>query len=364
MQPSDVTAYGCDYSEQEYTPQQLDLYPGVRIEWISRYIGYPGNPKCISHYPGAYRAHRDYGRPVVLFHQIAYRDFEGGASSGRAHAQTALADARGQGWDGETPIIAAFDRRMPAFTRGGVTYRAIWLDEVRDYMKGFVSVLGHDTAGFYGFEDTMKPCVDENWVRFRMQCGARSAHIPGISAWQENNEQPYLLGGQTDRLELYIPLSDIGGDDMSWSERRKNPEGYEDEMGNFLTAAEFKINEFTKPFTVVGADYTSDARTEMANLPNNFKRVYAKQDAILAAVQGKTPEEIDKIIDASVKRHTPTAAQIATELDKTLVPKMKEFAELVRDTDNLDEAKQTARELVLLISSAVPTQPSAADTEA
>lgn len=212
MQPSDVTAYGCDYSAREFAPQELGHYPGVKIEWLARYIGYPSNVKCISHYPGAYRAHRDAGRPVALYHQIGYRDFEGGAASGRAQAQVALADARSVGWDGETPIIACFDRRMPAFARGGVTYRAIWLDEVRDYVRGFTSVLGYDDAGFYGFEDTMKPCCDEDWVRFRMQCGARSAHVRGISAWQENNEQPLLLGTQTDRLELYISLAELGGD--------------------------------------------------------------------------------------------------------------------------------------------------------
>jgi hypothetical protein len=213
VQPKDVTAYGCDYSAREFTPTELDRYPGVRISWLARYIGYPGNRKCISTYPGAYRAHRDSGRPVVLFHQIEYRDFEGGYASGRTHAQAALTDARSMavGWDGETPILACFDRRMPAFTRNGVFYPAIPLGTVRDYMRGFVSVLGHDTAGFYGFEDTMRAACAEDWARFRMQCGARSAHIPGITAWQENNEQPLLLGTQTDRLELYIDLSEIGG---------------------------------------------------------------------------------------------------------------------------------------------------------
>jgi hypothetical protein len=147
----------------------------------------------------------------VLYHQIGYRDFEGGESSGRAQAQTALIDAKNQGWSGETPILACFDRRMPAFTRGGVSYRAIWLDEVRAYMAGFRSVIGYEDSGFYGFEDTMGPCVAEDWVRFRMQCGARSQHISGISAWQENNEQPYLLGEQTDRLELYISLAALAG---------------------------------------------------------------------------------------------------------------------------------------------------------
>lgn len=214
MQAKDVTAYGCDYSAREFTPDDLDHYPGVRIEWLARYIGYPNNPKCISAYPNAYRRHRDAGRPVVLYHQIGYRDFEGGYESGRAQAAVALADAKRQGWDGETPILACFDRRMAAFTRGGVYYRAIPLNEVREYVRGFVSVIGWEHAGFYGFEDTMKPCVEENWVRFRMQCGARSAHIPGIQAWQENNEQPYLLGTQTDRLELYISKSELGGEEV------------------------------------------------------------------------------------------------------------------------------------------------------
>ncbi len=107
MQPSDTEAYGCDYSAREYTPEQMDQYPDVRIEWLARYIGYPANAKCISHYPGAYRAHTKAGRPVALYHQIGYRDFQGGYASGVAQAQTALSDAKSQGWDGETPIIAS-----------------------------------------------------------------------------------------------------------------------------------------------------------------------------------------------------------------------------------------------------------------
>lgn len=212
MRPEDVKAFGADYSAAEFTPEQLDHYPEVKISWLARYIGYPSNRKCISYYPGAYLAHTRAGRPVALYHQVAYRDFEGGAASGRAHAQIALEDARSSrvGWDGESPIIACFDRRMASFTRQGTTYRAILLDEVRDYVAGFRSVAGSVT-GFYGFEDTMGPAVQEGWASFYMQCGARSAHIPGITAWQENNVQPTLLGIGTDRLELYRTLPGVFG---------------------------------------------------------------------------------------------------------------------------------------------------------
>lgn len=212
-----VQARGIDYSATEYTPEELNRYSGgFNPEFLGRYIGYPGNTKCISHYPGAYVRHRDAGRPALLFHQIEYRDFEGGYAKGQAHANTALADAKSVGWSGETPIIACFDRRMGAFTRNGVFYREIPLNEVRDYVRGFVSVIGYEHAGFYGFEDTMRPCIEENWVSFTLQCGARSAQIPGISGWQENNYQPYYLRAATDVLELYVPLNELGEDDMAW----------------------------------------------------------------------------------------------------------------------------------------------------
>ncbi len=49
--------YGADYSASELSPSELDDFTDYDIRFLIRYIGWPGNPKCISHYPGAYQAH-------------------------------------------------------------------------------------------------------------------------------------------------------------------------------------------------------------------------------------------------------------------------------------------------------------------
>jgi hypothetical protein len=351
MRPDQVTAYGCDYSAREFTPSELDRYPGVRISWLARYIGYPGNRKCISAYPGAYRAHRDSGRPVVLYHQVEYRDFTGGREAGRTHAQIAVTDARSKavGWDGETPILACFDRRMPAFSRNGVFYPAIPLDVVRDYMRGFVSVLGHDTAGFYGFEDTMRPCVDEDWVRFRMQCGARSAHVPGISSWQENNEQPLLLGTATDRLELYIPLAQLqGGDDVGVVEG--------------FTDAGFTNMVHHRKVSTPDPDNAPNFQLSIGQLLEGAWRGGQLIETVVIPVLAEAVRNPDVDVDALRQIAQDAARTAGQEQGRVLAEILgAEFSglvtdalEKVQDTDNLDEAKQTVAELLRQLREALP----------
>ena len=46
--------FGADYSTRELSPAELDRFTEYDIRFLIRYIGWPGNPKCISHYPGTY----------------------------------------------------------------------------------------------------------------------------------------------------------------------------------------------------------------------------------------------------------------------------------------------------------------------
>lgn len=218
MQRSDAVLLGRDYSAREFSPQELDQYEKdfpneAPVQALGRYAGYPDNPKCISHYPGAYKAHWNSGRPVFLFHQIGYTDMAGGYNAGRAHAQTILADAQSDriGWNGESPFVACMDRYYVK-----KDYATLTREQLREYMKGFVSVVGYELSGFYGFYDSMAHCVEENWAKFRVQCGAREHHVAGISAWQENNYQPKILGTQTDILEFYT--NPFGGKKMTWEQ--------------------------------------------------------------------------------------------------------------------------------------------------
>jgi hypothetical protein len=68
---------GADYSASELTPAQLNAFKKYDIRFLIRYIGYPGNPKCISHYPGAYQAHVRAGRLVLLVAENATNDAQG-----------------------------------------------------------------------------------------------------------------------------------------------------------------------------------------------------------------------------------------------------------------------------------------------
>lgn len=204
MQISDVKMWGRDYSAREWTPEQFDEYerthPGERpVQFLRRYIGYPGNTKCISAYNGMYRRHWEAGRPVGLFHQIGYTDMEGGYDRGRQHALAARVDAESArvGWRGESHIVACMDR---FYAKAG--YRTLNAGDLSEYMRGFRSVLG-DRTGFYGFFDSMRDAINGGWASYYVQCGARSAHVPGIHEWQDNNYQPLINGVGTDILELY-----------------------------------------------------------------------------------------------------------------------------------------------------------------
>ena len=61
-----TVTYGADYSARELSVSELDRSKEYDIRFLIRYIGWPGNAKCISHYPGAYQAHVSGGRMVPL----------------------------------------------------------------------------------------------------------------------------------------------------------------------------------------------------------------------------------------------------------------------------------------------------------
>jgi hypothetical protein len=148
-------------------------------------------------------------------------------------------------------------------------------------------------------------------------------------------------------------------DDVSFSDRLTNAEGYSAPAGELLAAAELKIDQLRRPVPVAGEDRTTDLLTEVSWLPANFRAVNAQLAALVelvAAKQGISLEEFGARVDAAVKKHTPTAEQIAQAQEATLAPVVEAALRRVQDTDNLDEARQTAAELLRLISSAAPTQ--------
>ena len=100
-----TVTYGADYSARELSPSELDHFTQYDIRFLIRYIGWPGNPKCISHYPGAYKAHVQAGRLVLLSAEGDTDDPAGGFAGGAAMARRALADANSIGYPASLPIF-------------------------------------------------------------------------------------------------------------------------------------------------------------------------------------------------------------------------------------------------------------------
>jgi hypothetical protein len=76
-----AVVYGTDYSARELSPSELDQLAQYDIRFLIRYIRWPDDPKCISHYPGAYQAHVQAGRTVLRFQQATGRPQTGNVSA-------------------------------------------------------------------------------------------------------------------------------------------------------------------------------------------------------------------------------------------------------------------------------------------
>jgi len=156
--------YGADYSAREFSPQELNGFSQYNIKFLMRYIGYPGNPKCISHYPGAFAAHEAAGRTVLLAIENQVYDPRGGFLAGVAMANLALKDARSIGYPEDRPIFFCSDAWLSS--------NGISVATAMAYLDGAASVLGYDRVGAYGFRDFVVPARQGNHARYIWLCGA------------------------------------------------------------------------------------------------------------------------------------------------------------------------------------------------
>jgi hypothetical protein len=137
--------YGADYSAGELSPAELDRFGQYDIRFLIRYIGWPDNPKCISHYPGRYHALVSSGRMVLLVAELDGMDAAGGYDGGVAMARRALADARSIGYPDSLPIFFCCD--------GWLASKGISEATAMSYLDGAASVVGRRRTGAYGFRD-------------------------------------------------------------------------------------------------------------------------------------------------------------------------------------------------------------------
>lgn len=130
----------------------------------------------------------------AFFMEVSTNDPVGGYAQGQAYARRALAGLNYLGSDAK--IIMCCDGWMNSV---GVT-KAQW----QAYLNGAKSVAG-DRIGGYGFSDAADAA--QGIVSAFVQCGARSAVRGWVTAWQDNNVQPYVGGKQADRLLIFKPFS-------------------------------------------------------------------------------------------------------------------------------------------------------------
>ena len=153
--------YGLDYSAGE--PATVAGAP-YRIEFLIRYIGWPDNPKCISHYPGAYQRWTAAGLVVLLVAEGGTHDAAGGYPAGVAMAQRALADARAIGYPDTLPIFLAAD--------GWLSTLGIPVATAMAYFSGGTAVLGAGRLGVYGFRDTLRAAQAQGIGTYRWLAGS------------------------------------------------------------------------------------------------------------------------------------------------------------------------------------------------
>ena len=159
----DVT-YGADYSAGELSPAELDRFTTYDLRFLFRYIGWPDNPKCISHYPGAYRALADSGRMVLLVVEEGKTDPAGGRDAGVTMAQRARDNAASVGYPDSLPIFFCSD--------GWLSLDGIPVDTAMAYLDGAASVLGKNRVGAYGFRDFIQAAKAGGHAEWLWLCGS------------------------------------------------------------------------------------------------------------------------------------------------------------------------------------------------
>lgn len=168
-------SYGSDYSARELSVSELDNFRDYDIRFLIRYIGWPENPKCISHYPGAYQAHVGGGRLVLLVAEKSTGDPAGGFGEGAEMARRALADARSVGYPDSLPIFFCAD--------GWLVSGGIPVTTAMSYLDGAASVLGRKRIGAYGFRDFIQAARAGGHATWLWLCGSPPTDSEVAQGW-------------------------------------------------------------------------------------------------------------------------------------------------------------------------------------
>lgn len=202
-----AVVYGADYSARELAPSELDRFTEYDIRFLIRYIGWPDNPKCISHYPGAYQAHVRAGRMVLLVAERGTTDPAGGFAGGAAMARRALGDANSIGYPADLPIFFCADGWLAAGNISVATAMA--------YLDGAASVMGRARTGAYGFRDFIQAARAGGHARWLWLCGSPPTDAEVAQGWPhfyQWNNGTIKPGGLEADLDWAYPgvMGDLG----------------------------------------------------------------------------------------------------------------------------------------------------------
>lgn len=195
-----TVTYGADYSSRELSVSELDSFRAYDIRFLIRYIGWPDNPKCISHYPGAYQAHVNGGRMVLLVAEQGTSDPAGGFGGGATMARRALRDARSVGYPDSLPIFFCAD--------GWLAGNGITVGTAMAYLDGAASVIGKARTGAYGFRDFIKAARAGRHAQWLWLCGVAPTDAEVAQGWPhiyQWNNGVISLSGMTADLDWAYP---------------------------------------------------------------------------------------------------------------------------------------------------------------
>jgi hypothetical protein len=168
-------AYGADYSAGELSAAELARFSTYDLRFLIRYIGYPDNRKCISHYPSAYQELTRSGRLVLLVIENDQTDPAGGYDGGVAMARRALDDAASIGYPDSLPIFFCAD--------GWLASSDIPVATAMAYLDGAASVAGKRRIGAYGFRDFIQAAKAGGHAEWLWLCGSAPADGEVAQGW-------------------------------------------------------------------------------------------------------------------------------------------------------------------------------------
>lgn len=197
----EATAYGVDYTARELMPWELAAYTragGYDLRFLFRPIGYPTNPRCVSHQPGALARHRAAGRLVLLYHRLGEADARGGRDAGYGHALAAVTDAATEGYPEHLPLVFVLS-----------TVPGVPASLAAEYLEGATAVAGVERTWCAGPPDLVHPLLEREAAAGYVLHGPESAMRDGIAFRQWTDRRVYPGRIDAGLVTAHVDLAEL-----------------------------------------------------------------------------------------------------------------------------------------------------------